>query len=116
MSELTKRIEHKLWMMNKKRADMVRATNINESTIRSWQDGRSPSAEALVKVADFLGCSVNYLVTGEEVRGIDTDFDGSPKVIEFPDRIQNLIDISSKLNEDDREVVISVADALLSHY
>lgn len=48
-------------------ADVVRATGITKSTFSDWKSGRScPKNEKLQKIANFLGVTVDYLLTGEE--------------------------------------------------
>lgn len=48
-----------------KDADVARATGINKSTFSDWKSGRSkPKNEKLSKIADFLGVSVDYLMSG----------------------------------------------------
>ncbi|MCR5125090.1 MAG: helix-turn-helix domain-containing protein [Treponema sp.] len=51
-----------------KRSDLVNNLKIPEATVRSWFNRESmPSVDFAVKVADFLGVSVEYLVTGKEM-------------------------------------------------
>lgn len=53
-----------------KDADVVKATGITKSTFSDWKSGRSkPKQDKLQKIADFLGVSVDYLMTGEEKEG-----------------------------------------------
>lgn len=48
-------------------ADVVRATGITKSTFSDWKSGRScPKNEKLQKIANFLGVTLDYLLTGEE--------------------------------------------------
>lgn len=50
-----------------KDADVVKATGITKSTFSDWKSGRSKlKQDKLQKIADFLGVSVDYLMTGEE--------------------------------------------------
>lgn len=65
MSTLTDRIDSLLTERNLRRADLCRAINISDSTIRTWiTRGACPSAELALKVAQFFGVSVEYLLTG----------------------------------------------------
>lgn len=44
-----------------------KATGIATSTLSDWKNGKSiPKTEKLKKIAEFLGCSLEYLTTGEE--------------------------------------------------
>ena len=52
---------------NQKAADVSKATGIPGSTFSDWKKGRSkPNTEKMIKIANFLGVSVEYLTTGEE--------------------------------------------------
>ena len=37
-------------------------TGVNKSSHRLWKNGSPPKLEALVKIADYLNCSIDYLV------------------------------------------------------
>ena len=51
-----------------KDADVAKGTGITKSTFSDWKSGRSnPKNEKLIKIADFLGVSVECLLTGNEV-------------------------------------------------
>ena len=50
-----------------KAADVTRATGIKSPVFSEWKKGKSrPNTEKLIKIADFLGVSVEYLITGKE--------------------------------------------------
>ena len=50
----------------KKPIDVSKATGISPSTFSDWKSGKStPNADKLVKIARYLGTTVEYLVTGE---------------------------------------------------
>ncbi|KAK9680677.1 helix-turn-helix protein [Popillia japonica] len=49
-----------------KDADVSRGTGIGKSTFSDWKSGRSePGPAKMVKIANFLGVSTEYLVTGD---------------------------------------------------
>ena len=64
MSQITDRIEILLTQKGLKRSDLVRATGINESTIRNWIRGTQPQVEPIYTIAKFLNVSVEFLITG----------------------------------------------------
>lgn len=42
-------------------------TGVAQSTLSDWKNGKgTPSVDKLKKIADFLGVSVDYLLTGKE--------------------------------------------------
>ena len=50
-----------------KAADVTRATGIKSPVFSEWKKGKSrPNTEKLIKIAEFLGVSVEYLITGKE--------------------------------------------------
>ena len=74
----------------KELADAVKTT---ADSIYSWEKGRSqPSIETLAKLADFFGCSIDYLAGREDDFGvIQTPSEYSPKA-------QELLGIFEKLD------------------
>ena len=50
-----------------KDADIAKGTGITRSTFTDWKNGRSiPKPPKLQKIADYLGVSLSYLMTGIE--------------------------------------------------
>lgn len=50
-----------------KNADISRATGISNMTLSDWKNGKStPKQDKLMKIADYFGVSLDYLMTGEE--------------------------------------------------
>lgn len=53
-----------------KNADVARATGISNMTLSDWKNGKStPKQDKLMKIAEFLGVSLEYLMTGGEKQG-----------------------------------------------
>ncbi len=47
--------------------DVSKATGISSSTLTDWKKGRSiPKQDKMQKIANYLGVSVEYLMTGKE--------------------------------------------------
>jgi hypothetical protein len=67
MESFYKRVGVKLIELEKKRSWLLSQTNIKPSTWSSWvRFGRMPPADSAVAIADTLGVSVEFLVTGRE--------------------------------------------------
>ena len=50
-----------------RKSDLVNSLQIPDSTVRSWwKKDAIPSADAALKVAKFLGVSVEFLMTGKD--------------------------------------------------
>lgn len=46
---------------------VAKETGISQTTFSNWKSGRSmPKTDALQKIADYFGVSLDYLITGEE--------------------------------------------------
>jgi len=61
------RIDELLKKQGKKRPDLYSNLNIPKNLIGQWkQRGTIPSADVAVKIAEYLGTSVEYLVTGKK--------------------------------------------------
>lgn len=51
----------------KRPADVTEATGISSTVFSEWKSGKSqPKVDKLVKIARYLGTTVEYLVTGED--------------------------------------------------
>ena len=53
-----------------KQYEVASATGIKPSAYSHYENGiREPNLDTLVKLSDFLGVSIHYLVTGKEFQG-----------------------------------------------
>lgn len=56
-----------LKQQGKKQRELAASIGAGESTVSQWKDrNRNPSSEMILPICEFLGCSVSYLLTGEE--------------------------------------------------
>lgn len=63
-----------------KNADISKLTGISKATISDWKNGKSkPKVDKLSKIAECLGVSVDYLMTGKET--IDKFSDENAKLV-----------------------------------
>lgn len=54
-------------------ADVCRGTGLPSSLFSEWKKGKStPKADKMQKIADYLGVSLEYLMTGKEKEGGET--------------------------------------------
>lgn len=57
-----------------KNADIARETGISNMTLSDWKKGKStPKQDKLMKIADYFGVTVEYLMTGENSKHSDED-------------------------------------------
>lgn len=47
---------------NYKPNTVAKEIGLSSATTTKWKNGAIPNGEALIKIADFLGCSVDYLL------------------------------------------------------
>jgi len=67
MNKFYKRVHTKLIELERKRSWLLTQTDIKPSTWSSWEKhGRMPPAERAVAIAEVLGLTVEFLVTGRE--------------------------------------------------
>lgn len=53
-------------------ADLAKGTGIRANTISDWKTkGTNPSADKIYRICDFMGISVDFLLTGEETASGD---------------------------------------------
>ena len=73
-----------------KNSDVSRGTGVSNMTLSDWKHGKTtPKTDTMQKIADFLGVSVDYIMTGKE----------SEFAIEMADIDSNLIFMEKRLKE-----------------
>lgn len=66
--EIIERINQLLEEKDKKAYELCQKLNIRTSTMSTWKKRKSdPPAKYMKTIADFLGVSLDYLLTGEDV-------------------------------------------------
>jgi len=81
--------------------ELANMTGISKKTIDNYLNVRKymPSADVAVKIAQALGVTVEYLVTGEEL---------SPAKTSLGPEIRDLVQNFKQLGEFDRKLVVSI--------
>ena len=80
----------------KRPSDLTDATGISSTVFSEWKSGKSqPKVDKLVKIARYLGTSVEYLVTGETS-------DPLPEIVLSSDE-EKLLEDYRKLNRTGKE-------------
>jgi transcriptional regulator with XRE-family HTH domain len=87
--------------------ELAAKTGLSLKTIENYvkKDSSIPSADKAVLIAQALGVTVEYLVTGKDAKNSTTEIKTGKKEI---------FDILQKLNDYNHEVVISLAKMLLN--
>lgn len=62
------RLRQAMFLIGVKQSDLVKKTGYSDGQMSSWYNGRyRPNAEAMTKLANALGVSVNYLLGKEDI-------------------------------------------------
>ena len=87
--------------------ELAAKTGISKKTLDNYLNTREymPSADVAVKIAQALGVSVEYLVTGDELFLLKSSL--GPE-------IRDLIQKFKLLSEADRKLIITIIDTLLT--
>ena len=88
--------------------ELAAKTGLSLKTIENYvkKDSSVPAADKAVLIAQALGVTVEYLINGKKPKK-----EATPPI---PTRQKEIIDIVSKLNNYNSEVIITVAKSLLS--
>ena len=86
--------------------ELASISGVNRRTIDNYlrEDGSMPSADAAVRIAEALGVTVEYLITGNEKQGRGSS---AP----FPDSRVVLKNLET-LNKRDRKIVLNLIKSL----
>jgi transcriptional regulator with XRE-family HTH domain len=70
-ADIVKRIDMSLKARNASRKDLYLSVGMAINTLSNWGTrGTVPSADIALKIADYLGVSVNWLITGKDGQGL----------------------------------------------
>jgi transcriptional regulator with XRE-family HTH domain len=65
------RIDNLLAVQKKERKELVAAVGANRGALTNWDKrGTVPAADIALKIADYLGVSVRWLITGQDDQGL----------------------------------------------
>lgn len=101
-----------------KAADVTRATGIKSPVFSEWKKGKSkPNTDKMIKIANFLGVSVEYLTTGEEKEGGETYYLNDETAAVAQEIFENkelraLFSVQRDMDPDDLRALHSMALAL----
>lgn len=110
MYEIYKRLLDQKGLKN---ADVARGTGISNMTLSDWKRGEStPKADKMQKIADFLGVSVDYLITGKENEYITETAKTDVALSNMNERIKAYALKLNELPEEKQEQIMSLIDML----
>lgn len=95
-----------------KAADVTRATGISSVVFSEWKKGKStPKQDKLIKIAEYFGVTLEYLMTGEDNR-FSTDSAKLNARIALDFNLQEHIGKLEDLNNEDKKSVYDMIDFL----
>lgn len=101
-----------------KNADISRMTGISNSTLSEWKSGKhSMKTESLIRIAECLGVSIEYLVTGKEYddpQRLDPDTAAAAAAISGDMTMMMIVSVSSKLNQEGKNKVLAYTKDLFA--
>lgn len=72
--------------------------NISSSAISEWKKGKGkPSAEAIIKIAEYFNVSTDYILLGKNINEIDN----------------KILNLFHQLNEDNQDIIIGKIKELI---
>ena len=77
------------------RTALAKLSGINESSIRNWINGKDPNIFSIVKIADALGVTLDFLINGngEEINLTSEEKTLVQKLRQLDDRDKNAVDV-----------------------
>lgn len=95
------RIDNLLAIQKKERKELVASVGANRGSLTNWgKRGTVPAADIALKIADYLGVSVRWLITGEDEQGLTIE-------------VRNLLAKYNRLDDRGRYEVNALLDAKL---
>lgn len=108
-SELVERIESRAKALNIRKTEMLEACGCNRNTLTQLSDKKGLSSFSLARIADYLDCSVDYLLGRSDAP--EKTAPGSPGADEVDSAI---IEMFSRLSSEDKAIVLDLIERLLS--
>lgn len=96
-----------------KDADISRLTGISKPTLSDWKRGiSSPKHDKLIKIAECLGVTIDYLITGEEKEMPLSEQADLWIAIKHDKELLNALEKYMKLSEENKKRIIERIDTL----
>lgn len=109
--------EHYQELLDKKglkNADVARAADVSNMTLSDWKRGKTtPKTDTMQKIANYLGTTVEYLLTGEEKSPNELpDQSELWKKIRHDEALLSALEKYMKLSDKKKEHVLNTIDVL----
>lgn len=92
-----------------KNSDVSRGTGISNMTLSDWKRGKTtPKTDTMQKIADFLGVSVDYIMTGKESNISEDLADELVEIMYADEEIKKCFTKILSMPKDKQEHIISI--------
>ena len=94
-----------------KNSDVSRGTGVSNMTLSDWKRGKTtPKTDTMQKIADFLGVSVDYIMTGKENQFTIEMADMDAEIIMMEKRLKEYALKLSRLPKEEIEFIFKMID------
>jgi len=102
--ELWARLDSELSRYGKNWRWLGKISSVPESTMSRWRDqGKYPSVEKVMKMAQAVGRSVEYLVTGKDPAGLS-------------EKSLKIALVAEQLSDEGKNVALTQVEGLIAHF
>lgn len=105
MQDFINRLEDILKARRIKKAELSRETQIADTTLRSYFQGVEPPVSAIIKIAAYLGISLDFLLCGDD-----------EPAKSLSDEERELLNAFRRLDDRDKNAITTLAQSLLNQY
>lgn len=95
--------------------DMLIELKLNKNTLSSMYNGSMPKCDSLARIADYLDCSVDYLLGRTDIPSVTQEFskmESSAFSFQSVGQMKELVDIYSTLDSAQQNSVLTLAKSL----
>lgn len=86
---------------------IAKAIGLSSAVATKWKSGALPNGETLCRIADYLECSVDYLLDRSDMKKDNPE--GPP-----PENIDNeILNMAAKMSPEDRKALIAYMEFLV---
>lgn len=97
------RLDFCLKLKNMSKSALADALNIRKATMFAWKDGSYPRGDDLIRIANYLGTTAEYLITG-----VDTIHNDSISAEE-----KELVSLYRQVSTDEQAIIIKSLKAFI---
>jgi transcriptional regulator with XRE-family HTH domain len=97
LAELAKRVSMRLTFHGITQKEVADRTGVSQGTVSKWLSGKPPGLRTLPKLAEVLGVSVEYLLTGKEPSNARAIADLEAEVLRLRKELARMHNVAAEL-------------------